>query len=425
MTNESIASSRDRRTRRREGRRLGRRDSVHQARPVEIVRPPDADQLDVLMVARAWSDALSAADVEAAVGWYAPEAVLHHEGEVLIDPASFRARWAHSSLLGVSPDEVALAAGPTAATDGFDALVRWSGRGEDGGDVESRLRIRGGSIVEQWHGEVRRFEPAFGPPLEVSTAGSFSDAERAQFTSMMWRVIGRVEPEVRRATLRLEHHLDPARPAHFSARAALDMDHQRVHARASAPTVGALIDRIEHRLFLQLEERADRERALRRRGTASPAGQWRHGDRPQARPRVAPRPDDEREVFVRSTWSAGAEHVDEALDELEALDLEVLLFEEAATGQPAVVWFGDDGRGRVRLASGEAFPEASRTRLPEGVVVEEQPFALLDLDSARSALDLGEPWVAFRDRMTGQAGVLYRRIDGHDGLVVLETAAFR
>ena len=375
--------------------------------------------MERLAVAQAWVQALATGDLDALVARYDPQAVLHYEGQVVLNRDGPRRCWAASPLLGRAPTTVDLVAADSAGHEEFDVVVRWAGAGADGDDVESRFRIDGTLVIEQWHGDVKRFERVVGPPLDVSTSGRFSASEREQFTDMMWRVLDRVGAEVRQARLRVEHHADPARPSHFSARASVQLDRHQIHARASAPTVGELVDALEHRLRLQFEERADRRDALRRRGTSSPSGQWRHGDRPAPRVGVPARSEDERAVIVRTTWAGGAESVDEAIDDLEALDLEVLLFEEASTRQPAVVWLDDADERHVRLASGVTSNGFSADSVAAPVVVDPQPFPVMDLESARTAMMLGEPWVAFCDDLTGRAGVLYRRIDGHDGLVML------
>lgn len=416
---ESAASHRDRRTRRREGRRLGRRDSVHQPRPIDIVRPPDADQAETVATAEGWAEAFANRDLDALVNWYDPQAVLHHEGDVYVDREGIRRCWETSPLLGRRPDSIDLVETEAPTNAEFDVVVRWVGGGADGVDVETRLRIDGSLVIEQWHGEVTLFEPVVGPPLEVSTSGRFTAEERERFTAMMWRVLDRVESDVRHAGLRLEHHADPARPSHFSARAFLQLDRYQIHARASAATTGALLDAVEHRLRLQLEERSDRRNALRRRGSSSPEGQWRHGDRPPPHARVPARAEDERAVIVRTTWAGGAESVDEALEDLDALDLEVLLFQEVSTQQPAVVWRDEHDRHHVRLASGADPHQNGADPIVAEVSVDQQAFPVMELDSARAAMSLGEPWVVFCDAVTGRAGVLYRRVDGHDGLVML------
>jgi hypothetical protein len=52
------------------------------------------------------------------------------------------------------------------------------------------------------------------------------------------------------------------------------------------------------------------------------------------------------------------------------------------------------------------------------VAVDDRPAPALTLVAARERLDVGpEPWVFFEDADTGRGHLLYRRYDGHYGLV--------
>jgi hypothetical protein len=419
MSGEASEVSRDRRTRRREGRRLGIRDSGHQPRPVEIVRPPSSSEFDALAVAEHWCDALVRGDLDTLVSWYAPHGVVHIQGSVLAEPVDIGRAWAQSGVLGLQPSTVTLQESTETPGDEFDVIVRWVGSGRHGVDIESRIRVKQGDIVEQWHGEVMRFVPVVGPALEVSFAGDVSTAERDEVVAAMWRVIERVESSVHQAGVRFERLGDPAVSAPLRVQARLSLNGRPLHVRASGTTVGDVVASMEARFRRQLEEHADRVKALRNRGTASPAGQWRHADRPDPWPPTSQLMDEERLVIVRRTWAPGPEHVDEAVDDLDALDLEVLLFEELTTGEPAVVWRRDDGGYWLRCASGgDPLPTMEPTPFAD-IDVEAHPFPTMDLESARTELALGVPWVAFRDSSDGEVAVLYRRIDGHDGLVVV------
>jgi len=419
MSGETAAGGRDRRTRRREGRRLGIRDSGHQPRPVEVIRPLSASELDAQAVVEHWCDALVRGDVEALVSWYAPHAVVHLEGSVLVEPVDIGRAWARSGVLGVPPSTLTSQGSDGTPGTEFDVIVRWVGSGRHGVDIESRIRVSQGDIVEQWHGEVVRFVPVVGPSLEVSFAGDVTTAERDEVVAAMWRVIERVETSVHQAGVRFERLGDPAVSTPLRVRARLSLNGRPLHVRAEGTTVGEVVASMEARFRHQLEEHADRVKALRQRGTASPPGQWRHADRPDPWPPSSTLTDDERLVIVRRSWAPGPEHLDEAVDDLDALDLEVLLFEELTTGEPAVVWRREDGGYRMRCASGgDPIPTMEPAPFAD-VEVDVHPFPTMDLESARTELKLGSPWVAFRNALDGEVGVLYRRIDGHDGLVVV------
>lgn len=405
MVGELSSVNRDRRTRRREGRRLGVRDSGHQTRPVEVVRPPSTVELGSLAVAEQWCEALERGDTKALESWYGASSVVHLEGALLVEPVDIGRAWAHSNVLGTQPTTRVTQEADGGPSDEFDVLMRWVGLGRHGVDIESRIRVRQGAIIEQWHGELLRFVPAVGPSLEVSYAGDVTSGERDEVVAAMWRIIERVESSVHQAGVRLERLRDPAVFAPLRLRARLSLNGRPVHVRADGISVGEVVASMEARFHHQLKEHADRLKALRQRGTSSPPGQWRHADRPEPWPPVSSRADDERLVIVRRTWAPTAEHVDEAVDDLNALDLEVLLFDELTTGEAAVVWRREGGGYRLRCVSGGDPVPGMEPPPVADFEVDTQPFPTMDLESARMELKLGSPWVAFRNADDGEVVV--------------------
>lgn len=118
----------------------------------------------------------------------------------------------------------------------------------------------------------------------------------------------------------------------------------------------------------------------------------------------------------RPTWSAEPSTFDEAVFDLEALDLDFLLFVDLASGQDAVVYRRPRGTYAVRLA-GDAEP-GHRTASTAAVEFDPAPTPHLTIEQAREHLDEGgEEWVFFEDPTSGRGNVLHRRDDGHDGLV--------
>jgi ketosteroid isomerase-like protein len=384
-----------------------------------VIRPATDEEWDAVDVARRFSDAVSARDLDSMMTWYHPDAVVHWEGSVLVELVDIRRVWEGATIMGhpptrISPDQ------PESSTfhDGFDVVMVWAQQGREGVDVESRLRVRHGAIVEQWHGDVVRFVPVVGPSMDVAMAGDITVAEREQVVDALWRVLEPVEASVHHVGVRLERHRNPARAQSLTARVHVDRDRHRVVARVSAPTMGEVAAQLEQRLRHQLGEHASRLRALRRRGPASPEGEWRHGDGLTRRSGPPALGDDERLVMVRSTWAGGVEHVDEAIEDLEALDLEVLLFRELHSRGAAVVWRAPEGYG-LRCAQGGDPTDGYEPPPVAHLDIDPHPFSTMDLDSARTELSMGAPWVVFHHRGTGEPGLLYRRLDGHDGLVVL------
>ena len=133
-------------------------------------------------------------------------------------------------------------------------------------------------------------------------------------------------------------------------------------------------------------------------------GEWRHGDLPSTRWASIEVPVDEREVVRHKSFAAAPMTTEEAWFDLDLLGHDFYLYIDAETGAEAVVTAGDDGPV-VHYAKGTD---------------ESPPAPLYSQRSAKEALDVsGAPWLFFRASTDGRGQVLYRRYDGHYGLVTL------
>ena len=92
------------------------------------------------------------------------------------------------------------------------------------------------------------------------------------------------------------------------------------------------------------------------------------------------------------------------------------LFVEATSDDDALVAKQEDGTFSVHFREGPvngAVPDSA------GMLVDGHGAPALDVETAEERLDAGhEPWVFFRDADTDRGHVLYRRYDGHYGLIV-------
>jgi hypothetical protein len=199
--------------------------------------------------------------------------------------------------------------------------------------------------------------------------------------------------------------------------ASLDVDGHLVRARAAGHTTTEALGILEERLRRQLLHAHQRIAFLRRRrtGVAAPGG-WRHGDEPTARPGFFPRPPDEREVIRTKTFSLDRCTPEDAVVQMETLDHDFYLFADSATGGDAVVKRLPDGDYEVSRARGHEEETQDIMGLPTGP----RP-PTLTLESAVELLnDTNEPFLFFVDVETSRGAVLYRRIDGHYGVVQAE-----
>ncbi len=192
-------------------------------------------------------------------------------------------------------------------------------------------------------------------------------------------------------------------PAHQRrVRATIVLRGEVVRAETWAASVDEAADRLGEKLRHQVDARTDRRRHDPH-GRAAAPGQWRHGNLPTARPDVFDRPAGEREIVRRVSLAGGASStLEEARWDRFQLGYDFFLFHDADLegGAGDTLLLGDDDAGDTVLRAADA-----RT---------------LSVDGAREWLDaVGDELVFFVDEATGRGAVLYRRYDGHYGLVTV------
>ena len=394
------------RERRRERRRLGLRQA-RGPRPDDLVAPADQDATIVNEVARGFVDAVEHGDLAGLLSFYDPDAVVHTPSGDLLTRRELESWWSRSDLW-------ARPAPRLTEVEGHQFVLEWD---RDGGSrIVASATVIDARVIE--HDIVERLEAVMvpGPPLEVSSSGGISEAERAHARDMVWRLVDSRELELLDGSVRLEMSPDPAHPRPARARANLLVHATPLRASVTATTIDEAIDLLDGRLRHRLDHMAQHRRALRRRGPDHEPGQWRHGDRGD---RAVPFRHPEPLLVHRSNWVPEGEDLDEAIWDLETMDWNFCLFRNV-DGIASVVWRRDDGTYGLREAV--RAPEVAPP-LPDAVAAvtrDPRPFPMMSLDQARHRLDLeGRAWLAFVDEADGEPGVVYRRRDGHDGLVTL------
>ena len=226
-------------------------------------------------------------------------------------------------------------------------------------------------------------------------------------------VIRHAPQNVLSASLRLDHHTDPARPRPDHVEMTVDLERITTRARESAETMTEAIDRAASRLRRRMEAAADRPAARQKRHRDSRS--WHHDDEPTLRPSFYPRPVEERAVVRRKTFAIEPESIEDALFDLELLDHDFLLFVHDETDAEAVAYrVGSDGYGLLqRTATPDAVQQV-------GIPIETgAPPVTTTLDDAVAMLnETDAPFEFFVDEETGRAAVVYRRYDGHYGLIL-------
>jgi ribosome-associated translation inhibitor RaiA len=244
----------------------------------------------------------------------------------------------------------------------------------------------------------------------VHAHGQVSAREHAYAHDKIALLARSVLGPVRSARVDLIAYADPARKQSALAKAELDIDGKIVRAHAEAQTMAAAVDALQGRLRHRLERFRHRAEAqhLRHRGD----GSWRHGDAVEARAAYFPRPAEDRQIVRRKTFALDAMTPDDAALDLEALDHDFYLFRNAHTDADNVIQ-------RVGEDQYELLEPAATHDAATGIDRSTVHAATLTTDDALEFLDLGgEPFVFFIDVETGRGAVVYRRYDGHYGLVV-------
>ena len=214
------------------------------------------------------------------------------------------------------------------------------------------------------------------------------------------------------ARLKLTHepHRSVERPA--IAEVMLDLDGLPVRAHVAARDLREASDLLEQRLRRKLKDIEHFSEFLRTFTGVPEPGEWRHGDQPAHRPAHFPRRPEERQVVRRKTFTLGRLTPAAAAFEMEMLDYDFHLFLETDTGQDAVILRLADG-GYELMRVSPARGEGSM-----GIPVSSAEPPLMHLAEAVQRLnESGEPFAFFVDAVTQRGNVLYRRYDGHYGLI--------
>jgi len=256
--------------------------------------------------------------------------------------------------------------------------------------------------------------PAGAAAIEVTSRGDVEEEARAYAEEKVGIALAVAHRPVLRAHVVLGRHRDPAVAMAATAEATVDVGGTLLRAHAAAPTTAEAIDELEDRLRRRLTRAEERTRDRHRWTGVAAEHEWRHGDLPRRPEAWFPRAPESREVVRRKTFAAEPLTVDEAAFDMESLDHDFFLYTDAGTGEAAVVRRLADGGYAVR---GGAAPEAVG-RAAADVVLDPPPPRLTD-EQARARLDAdAERFVFYLDPGSGQGRVLYRRYDGHYGLIV-------
>ena len=190
------------------------------------------------------------------------------------------------------------------------------------------------------------------------------------------------------------------------AEASLNLNGDLVRAHAAGQTIGEAIDLLDDKLGRRLRRR--RKRFEDRRHDAEPENRGHT-------PGYVERPHDERDVVRHKTLAMRPVSLEEAADEMDQLDHDFYLYLDVDHDIDRVIYRNGDGELHVAPAvDGEHLPGDTRPSIYSGPLVLNH----LPLLDAERLLDHGnEPFVFFAETAKGRSQVLYRRFDGHYGLI--------
>lgn len=252
---------------------------------------------------------------------------------------------------------------------------------------------------------------------EVSVKGSVPDTMRTLARDKFNALAARCREPVRTIEVRLVNEPNPSREKPAVVEAVINIDGRPIRAHVAASRMGEAIDLAYDHLARRVERAEARlHRVHDRHETGEPGEhQWRHGDLPRSRPDYFPRPPDEREVVRRKTFALDPISLDEAAFDLDQLGHDFYLFTELTTESDCLIAHRDDGTYEVHCA-GPTAPDPSGCAAP--ITVKPSYMNHASLTDAQERLDATEePFVVFRSSETGRGNVLYRRRDGHYGLI--------
>jgi ribosome-associated translation inhibitor RaiA len=249
----------------------------------------------------------------------------------------------------------------------------------------------------------------------VQARGPVTDAERAYAQEKVDHLRTLVPGSVLFARVDLTAHQDPARERSSFAKAELDVNGRVVRAHVTATTMLEAVDLLASRLRERLERTVHRKEAVARRHRGDAEEVWHHADYVPPRGSSFPRPVEEREIVRTKTFAPGSVTAEEASLDLELLDHDFYLFTNADTGEDNVL---------VRMAESEyelVEPAPSASVLDPAAAI--RPSALrpapMSTQDAVELLNLADDlFVFFLDPESRRGRVLYRRYDGHYGLIV-------
>jgi ribosome-associated translation inhibitor RaiA len=252
--------------------------------------------------------------------------------------------------------------------------------------------------------------------VETVVRGDVPAAARIDAERMVRTLAGVAHEPVLHARVRLTRAGDPARDRPVIAQVNVDVNGRLVRAQVAGHTAHEAIDLVHDRARRRLERLARQWEARRGGMPSPPPHEWRHGQEPAHRPEYFPRPAEDRQVVRHKAYELANATPDEAAFDMDLMDYDFHLFTDAESGRDAVIYRAGPTGYRVAFVGGPPDGWATPTAVP--ITVSPRPAPLLSVFEAMNLLNgSGRPFLFFADVATGRGWALYRRYDGHYGLI--------
>jgi len=249
--------------------------------------------------------------------------------------------------------------------------------------------------------------------VEVTTRGDVGEEARRRAQEKIGELDAQVSIPMLRARVVLTQEENPRIARASRAEGEVDLNGRLVRARVAAVAMPQAVDELTDHLLRQLRRSMDRHADRRKEPAQPPEGTWRHGAWAPERAEYRALPAEEREIMRRKSFSFGELPPTDAAAYLEDLDHDFYLFTSAENGVDAVIFRHDDG------SLGLIQPAGTAAVGGEGLQLQDSRMSgPISLDAAVAEMnELNHRFLFFINEETDRGNVIYRRHDGHYGLI--------
>ena len=248
------------------------------------------------------------------------------------------------------------------------------------------------------------------------TIGAVSPSTRDAAEDMMSELSLVAPRAVTRARLKIHHDEDRPAAERYLAQGSMEVTGRRVRTEAAASTAEEALTLVGRGLDRRLHMISERKQRAGKRPPANPGVMWRRDGQRAPRPRYRQRPPEGRLLLRRKTFrSADTFTIDDAMLNLVLLDFRMFLFTDEADDVASIVYETWQGITLGRIDGSPARPDAVTRRL----IIDTAPAPLMTTPGAVASMNSDDrPFLYFQDTVRKEAAAIYRRFDGHYGLIV-------